>query len=84
MRRRTRPRIEIRTLSFVQRLSDPDKLWEGLLGGTVRTAPLVLGQTAGTQVRIRRAFDRLLDEYVADGGIELPVSVKLASGWKAR
>lgn len=31
------------------------------------------------QQRIRAAFDRLLDEYRASRGLELPISVKLAS-----
>lgn len=73
---------EIRTLSFTHRLSGPNQLWEGLLGGTIRTAPLVLWQAVETQEQIQRVFDRLLDEYAVYGGIELPVSVKLASGWK--
>ena len=75
-------RIEVHTLSFTHRLSGPNELWRGLVTGTIRTAPLVLWQTEETQERIRAAFDRLLDEYEMDGGIELPVSVKLASGQK--
>ena len=76
--------IEVQTVSFTHRLSGPDELWEGLLTGTIRTAPLVLWQTEGTQARIKRVFDRLMEQYAVDGGVELPVSVKLASGRKAR
>jgi SAM-dependent methyltransferase len=76
--------IEIQSLCFTHRLSGPDELWEGLLAGTIRTAPLVLWQAGDTQERIRRAFDRLVDKYAGDDGIELSVSVKLASGRKAR
>jgi len=74
--------IEIQTLSFTHPLSGSTELWEGLLEGTVRTGPLVLWQTVETQERIRIEFERLLDEYAVDGGIELPVSVKLASAWR--
>lgn len=75
--------IEVQTVSFTHRLSGPDELWEGLLTGTIRTAPLVLWQAGETQERIKRALDRLMEQYTVDGGIELPVSVKLASGCKA-
>lgn len=75
--------IEIQSVSFTHRLSGPDELWDGLLTGTIRTAPLVLWQTVEMQGRIREAFDQLVCEYAVDGGIELPVSVKLASGRKA-
>lgn len=74
--------IEIWTLAFTQRLSGPDELWRGLVTGTIRTGPLVLWQTQDTQERIRKAFHRLLDEYAVEGGIEVPVSVKVASGRK--
>lgn len=76
-------RIEIQTVTFTHRLSGPDELWNGLLTGAVRTPPLVLWQTEETQERIRTAFDRLVDEYEMDGGIELPIAVKLASGQKS-
>ena len=76
--------VEIQTLSFTLRVSGPDELWQGLLAGTVRTAPLVLWQTVEIQERIRGAFDRLLEEYAVDGGIELSVAVKLAYGSKPR
>ena len=56
-----------------------DELWNGLLAGTVRTAPIVLGQTDEVQLRIRAAFERLVKPYEAGGRLELPVSVNLAS-----
>ncbi len=59
-----------------------DALWRGLLGGTVRTSALVRGQTSEMQRQIRAAFDRGVRQYEVDGGLELPVSVKLASGRK--
>ena len=71
-------------MSFTHCLSGPDELWQGLITGTIRTAPLVLWQAGETQARIKRAFDRVMDQYAVDGGVELPVSVKLASGRKAK
>ena len=45
-------------------------------------AALVAGQTEETQRRTREAFDRIVAPYEAGGRLELPVSVKLASGRK--
>lgn len=75
--------VEVRTISFRHHLRDADVLWDGLLGGTVRTGPLVLAQPDATQARIRATFDRLVAEYASDGGLEIPVAVKLASGRQA-
>jgi SAM-dependent methyltransferase len=75
--------VEVRTIRFTHSVASADELWHGLLDGTVRTRALVLGQPMATQARIRAAFDRVVGEYAADGGLELPVSMKLASGRKA-
>jgi SAM-dependent methyltransferase len=55
-------------------------LFDCLIEGTVRTRALVFGQPEATQVRIRAALDRLTAGYAADGGFDLPISVKIASG----
>lgn len=75
--------IEVRHLSFTHRLSGANDLWSGLVGGTVRMAALVAGQREGMRRRIRAAFDRLVADYAAAGGLEVPVSVKVASGRKS-
>jgi hypothetical protein len=54
-------------------------LFDALVGGTVRTRSLVITQPEATQARIRAALDRLTAEYAADGGFDLPTSVKVAS-----
>ncbi len=72
--------VEVRRVSFVHTLSGPDELWEGMLRGGVRAPALILGQTPEMQQRIRLAFDRLARPYVAGGRLEMPVSVKIASG----
>lgn len=73
---------QVRTISFAHRLPSADELWDGFLAGTVRTRVLVLEQPEEMRARIRAAFDRLVAEHVVDGGLELPVSVKIASGRK--
>ena len=74
--------VEVRTIDFTHREASPETLWRGLLGGTVRTAALIRGQTSDMQRRIRADFDRIVRQHEVDGGLELPVSVKLASGRK--
>jgi ubiquinone/menaquinone biosynthesis C-methylase UbiE len=75
--------VQVRTIAFPHSFGSPDEFWDGLLGGTVRMSALVSGQTEAVQREIRTAFDRLVERYAVDDGLELPVSVKLASGRKA-
>ena len=74
--------VQVNTVSFSHREPSPEALWDGLLGGTVRTAALIRGQTGETQRRIRAAYERIVVQYEVEAGLELPVSVKLASGRK--
>ena len=61
-------------------MATADELWAGFLAGSLRVAVLITTQPAQMQQRIRAAFDRLVEEYRRDDGLELPVSAKLASG----
>jgi 2-polyprenyl-3-methyl-5-hydroxy-6-metoxy-1,4-benzoquinol methylase len=72
--------VDVQTVAFTHRVASGDELWAGLMGGTVRIRALVLAQPEHVQARIRAAFDRLVRPYATNGGLELPVSVKLASG----
>jgi len=74
--------IEVRTISFVHSEPSADALWRGLMGGTVRTSAIILGQTDEMQREIRAASDRIVQQYQVGPRLELPVSVKLASGRK--
>ena len=74
--------VEVRGLSFTHRLSRADELWSGLAGGTVRMAALVSGQGEEMRRRIHAAFDRIVSEYMVAGILNIPVSVKVASGRK--
>jgi SAM-dependent methyltransferase len=75
---------EVTTIAFTHRVSTPDELWSGLLGGAVRTSALILGQPEEMRRGIREAFDRRVAEYQDADGLELPVSVKLVAGRKPR
>ena len=72
----------VETIEFTFSVPDAGQYWDGLLGGTVRTSALVLGQPKETRQRIREAFDRRMTAYQKEDGFELPASVKLASGRK--
>ena len=72
----------VRRIAFTHRVATADELWDGLLGGTVRTSALIVRQPEVTRRRIRDAFDRLVRPYQRGDVLELPVSVKLAAGRK--
>ena len=63
--------IQVTTVAFSIHEPSPGALWRGLLGGTVRVSALIRGQTSEMQRRIRAAFDRIMQQYEVDGGLEL-------------
>ncbi len=69
----------VRGVAFVHVVASPDELWNGLLGGTVRTSAVVRAQPEPVRRRIRDAFGRLLEAHRAGEAYEVPVSVKLAA-----
>ena len=74
--------IRVTTVAFTHAAPSPAALWDGFLGGTVRTSALILGQTEPVQRAIRAAFDRGVQAYAVDAGLDLPVSVVLGSARK--
>jgi len=70
----------VTTISFTHTVASADDLWNGLLGGTVRTSALIQRQSEEVQQRIRAAFNRLVEPYRRGDALELPVSAKLAAG----
>ena len=72
--------VDVDRVEFDLHLADGDELWNGLLGGSVRVRPMILGQTEELQREIRRRYDELLEPYRAESGFAVPVSVRLASG----
>ena len=75
--------VEVTTVVFDHRVESAEELWQGMLGGMVRTSATFLGQSQQTREKIRTAFDRLVLAYRQGEWFELPVSVKLASGVKS-
>ena len=86
--------VALQTVAFTHRVACVDELWSGLTDGTVRLRAvcprevgrlraLVIAQSHEVQGQIRAAFDRFAQRYTTNGGLELPVSIKLASGRKA-
>jgi SAM-dependent methyltransferase len=74
--------VEIRSVSFTHRVRDANELWHGLLGGSVRTAALVMRQAQATRRKIHAAVQRLAEEYRADGELVIPACAKIARGRK--
>ncbi len=72
--------VEVETVEFGLQLDDGAELWDGLVKGSVRVGPMILGQPEALQLQIRERYDELLEEYRTHDGFEVPVSVKLASG----
>jgi SAM-dependent methyltransferase len=75
--------VEVTTVAFDHQIQSADELWQGMLGGMVRTSATFLGQPEQTRQKIRTAFDRLVLDYRRGAWFEVPVSVKLASGVKS-
>jgi len=75
--------VDVSTVEFGLHLEDGDELWDGLIEGSVRVRPMILGQTEELQREIRRRYDELLEAYRVGDGFDVPVSVKLAVGTKS-
>ena len=72
--------VEVGSVSLTHLLPDTDELWEGMLGGSVRTAGLVMRQPPPTRRRVRAAVERLAEEHRIDGALAIPVRAKIARG----
>ena len=72
----------VETVEFLLQLASADELWNGLVDGSVRVRPLILGQPPEMQDAIHTHFVRLLEEYRTEDGFAVPVSVKLAAARK--
>jgi SAM-dependent methyltransferase len=72
--------VRVRTIAFSHRVDSAGEWWDGLLDAAVRMRGLVLGQAEAVQVRVRAVFDRLAGAYASADGLDIPISVKIASG----
>lgn len=75
--------VHVARHGFTYRIANADLLWDGAMGSLARTSALLRGQTPDVQRRIRSTFDRLVASYTTPGGVDLPMSFKIASGRKA-
>jgi SAM-dependent methyltransferase len=77
--------VSVRTFAYRHRFSSPDDLWEAMRSSTVRMRALVFEQPAQVLAAIRAAFDRRVAEYATDdGGLDMPISVKVVAGFRER
>ena len=74
--------LEVRSVSLTQRVASAEELWEGMLGGSVRTAGLVMREPPGTRREIRAAVERLAEEYRTGDGLSIPARARIAAGRK--
>jgi SAM-dependent methyltransferase len=72
--------VQVRRTTFDYRVGSAAELWDALLAGTVRSGALVTGQPDDVRARIRAAFERAAAQYGTGDGLDLPVSVTIASG----
>ena len=72
--------VAVRSVSLTHRVADADELWRGMLGGSVRTAGLIMRQPPATRTRVRAAVERLADEHRVDGALAIPACAKIARG----
>jgi SAM-dependent methyltransferase len=72
--------VDIRPVSVTHWVVDADELWQGVLGGSLRTAGLVMRQPPQIRGEIRATVNRLAQQYRADGGLAIPARAKIAHG----
>lgn len=75
--------VAVQTIALTQHVRGADQLWEGLLRSSVRASAEIGRQRPEIQRRIRSAFERRVEPYRTDDGLELPAVVKIGSGRKA-
>ncbi len=62
----------VERVETLARCRDGDELWEGVLGGSVRTSTTILRQPEEVRRQVRAAVERRLRPYRTPGGLELP------------
>jgi len=72
--------VRVDTVAFAEPMSSTDELWDGVIGVSVTTRATINAQPLDVQKRIRDEFERLVEPHRHDGQIDVPVSVRIASG----
>ena len=74
--------VAVECVAFSHRVRDAAELWQGILGGSVRTAGLVERQPPHTRERIRARVEQIAEQYRDEGGLAVPVRGRIARGTK--
>jgi SAM-dependent methyltransferase len=74
--------VTISTVEVTHRVAGIDELWEGVMGGTVRLGLVIQALDGDERNRLKAAVARHAEPYADETGLEMPVSVKIASGRK--
>jgi SAM-dependent methyltransferase len=74
----------VESIETVARCPGIDDLWEGIMGGSVRTSTTVLRQPDEVQRRARAAAGRRARPYRTPTGLELPARAVLGAGRRLR
>jgi len=72
----------VETISFTHHVDDLDVFWADLLGGTVRTGPVIKSQTPEVQARIRSLYERNLGPWRAGNAYDVACSIKVGAAAK--
>lgn len=70
-------------LRFEQEVDSPDHLWEGLRGGSVRSAARIDAQPESEQRRMRAELERRCEEHRKGRSLSVPVAVTVAVARRA-
>jgi ubiquinone/menaquinone biosynthesis C-methylase UbiE len=71
--------VQIEDLAWDFEVESPEEVWEGFLGGSVRSTARVRVQPPDVQERIRSGVITLAEAYRGRDGLELPCAAKLGS-----
>lgn len=74
--------VLVEELAFELEVESPEELWEGFLGGSVRSTALIQAQPPDVQERIRQEVLELAAAYRSRDGLSVPCAAKLGSGRK--
>jgi SAM-dependent methyltransferase len=70
---------QTRALEFEQRVDSADELWDGVRGGSVRSAARIAAQPESERKRMRADLERLCERHREGGALSVPVAVALGA-----